>query len=179
MRVLWSFYLHVKNLRSPDLRLTLGGPLLCRLLCVSQYRCQDAVGQKKAISHSLASTGRYTFMGTERRAKVMSASTIINNRSHGQNLSLTSGEAEPFAHLREAMGLHTVEHEAWLCTITVELQLYFQSARRWAAPVRAADTVRKKAGGTARPSRTKSKSYLRRVTLLQSARPSRRVGPAL
>jgi hypothetical protein len=33
------FYLDVKNLRSSDLRLTVGGPLLCSLIvpCVSQY----------------------------------------------------------------------------------------------------------------------------------------------
>ncbi len=46
----------MKNLRSSDLRLTSGSPLFWSLilLCVSQYWCQDDIGQKKGISHSLA-----------------------------------------------------------------------------------------------------------------------------
>jgi hypothetical protein len=52
--------------------------------------------------------------------------------------------------------LPDVAHDGWLCTFTMSQQLEIPSARNWAAPVRAAVTVRKKAGGTARPSRTKS-----------------------
>jgi hypothetical protein len=49
----------MKNLRSTDLRQNLGGLLLLR---VSQYRCLNAIGQKKVISYSLA-----FIMKTERR----------------------------------------------------------------------------------------------------------------
>ncbi len=53
-----SVCLHVKNPRSPDLMLTLAGLLLRTLihLRVPQYSCLDAIGQNKAISHSIAIT---------------------------------------------------------------------------------------------------------------------------
>jgi hypothetical protein len=55
--------------------------------------------------------------------------------------------------------LRDVTHDGWLCTFSIQQQLEIPSARSWAAPV---STVKAtaygivKAGGTARPSRTKS-----------------------
>jgi hypothetical protein len=54
---------------------------------------------------------------------------------------------------RAMPSLRDVAHDGWLCTFTKEQQLEMPSDRSWAAPVRTTGT--KKAGGTARPSRTK------------------------
>ncbi len=51
-----SVYVCVFNLRECHLRLTLGRIPLCSLIlvCVSQHRWMNAIGQKKAPPHSLA-----------------------------------------------------------------------------------------------------------------------------
>ncbi len=73
--------------------------------------------------------------------------------------------------------VHDVAHDGWLwmCTFTMSQQLEILSARNWAAPVRATVTVRKKAGGTALPSRTKSHLPGHSSPASQAGR---RVGPA-
>jgi hypothetical protein len=71
--VLLCTYVCVFNLRSCHLRLTLGCTALCSLIlvCVSQHRWMNAIGQKKALPHSLAITrDKHTVIGTERRAQV-------------------------------------------------------------------------------------------------------------
>jgi hypothetical protein len=50
-----------ENMRPPDLRLTFGGPNLCRhiFLCVSQYRCQDAVGSEESCLSFICNHPKY------------------------------------------------------------------------------------------------------------------------
>jgi hypothetical protein len=65
---------------------------------VSQYRGQDAIGQKKSIFHSLVITrDTEQIMETERRGQADPSVQHLNNRSHGQNLSSTLGQAEVVA----------------------------------------------------------------------------------
>jgi hypothetical protein len=56
--LLVNMCVHIFNLRSSHLRLTLGHAHLCSfiLLCASQHRWLNAIGQKKAPPHSLAIT---------------------------------------------------------------------------------------------------------------------------
>jgi hypothetical protein len=90
-----SFYSHVQTLRSFDPRLTLGGPLLCSLILLTYDECVHCTGAhawQKTLRHQRYALWRW-------RKELVSCPPVhyLNKWSHGQNLSSTSGEAEPFA----------------------------------------------------------------------------------
>ncbi len=97
----WCIY----NLRFFSLSLTLGFPLLCCLhvVWVSQNRWQNAIGLKKASSHSLAIIRD---VGTESRAGPDPDIQYFNNGSQGQKLSSTSGQAELVAEHCNSLKVH-------------------------------------------------------------------------
>jgi hypothetical protein len=75
------------NLRSSHLRVTLGHAPLCSfiLLCASQQRWLNAIGQKKAPPHSLAwPLLGIDIIGTEKRAQVRPACSIFEPRTEPQ-----------------------------------------------------------------------------------------------
>jgi hypothetical protein len=95
-------------------------------MCIPyQYKCQDAIGQKKAVIHSLAITRDKDGIETERR-ELRSGQLVqyLNNMSHGQNPSFTSQvnqEAEPSplyflkTALESSMGRHKAFQPPELC----------------------------------------------------------------
>jgi hypothetical protein len=93
--------LHVFDLRSLDLRAGLGLLHLhysshFPLQYVTQHRSLTAIGQKKASSHLLVFTGD-TRNGDREKSSGHTHLSIFGQWSHGQNLRLTPGQAEPIA----------------------------------------------------------------------------------
>jgi hypothetical protein len=72
--------------------------------------------------------------------------------------------------------LQYVDYDGWFCTFTIQQQLEISLAHSWEAPVRATRYSTEKAGGTARPSHTKSHLPVHSPPASQAGR---RVGPAL
>jgi hypothetical protein len=78
------------------MRLALGRAPLCIhiLVCVSQHRWQNAIGQKKAPSQLLAITRGIHRMGTERRSSGQAYLFNIWKIGANRSLSSTSGQDE-------------------------------------------------------------------------------------
>jgi|LakMenEpi03Aug12_release.lakeMendotaPanAssembly.Ray.scaffolds.fasta_scaffold678554_2 hypothetical protein len=86
--IFFSFCVSLFNLRSCHLRLT---SMQSHLVCVSQHRWLNGIGQEKAHPLSLAIT-RDTEKGEELRAG--QSSQYLNNIIHGNNLSSTSAQPQ-------------------------------------------------------------------------------------